>query len=299
MLWSLAKLYVQGVKVDWVGFDRDYQRQKVTLPTYLFQRQRYWRETKVLRKNLLEARLQQKEIHPLLGNRIKLAGQQKNLVFESLVGAENPTYLSHYQVFEKVLFPTTGYLEIAYSAAKKIFTNSLVTVADVVITRGLILAETEIKTIQTILTPAENNSYKFEIFSTQGAENQEDPEWVLHTKGKIYGEPTAKTKTIDLAKYQKECSQAQEIRQHYQQCQQLWIKYGSSFQRIKKLWKGESQAIAQISLPQEITAEFADYNIHPVLLDAALQVIFHVLPEETKWESRYLSANGGRKIPNI
>ena len=42
MLQSLAKLYVRGVKVDWLGFDGDYFRSKVVLPTYPFQRQRYW-----------------------------------------------------------------------------------------------------------------------------------------------------------------------------------------------------------------------------------------------------------------
>ena len=43
MLESLGELYVRGVKVDWQGFDRDYpQRRKVSLPTYPFQRQRYW-----------------------------------------------------------------------------------------------------------------------------------------------------------------------------------------------------------------------------------------------------------------
>jgi acyl transferase domain-containing protein/surfactin synthase thioesterase subunit len=44
MLSSLAQLYVQGVAVDWSGFERDYHRQKVVLPTYPFQRQRYWIE---------------------------------------------------------------------------------------------------------------------------------------------------------------------------------------------------------------------------------------------------------------
>ncbi|MEG4395134.1 non-ribosomal peptide synthetase/type I polyketide synthase [Microcoleus sp. BROC3] len=44
ILQSLAQLYVEGVQVDWSGFDRDYGRRKVTLPTYPFQRQRYWIE---------------------------------------------------------------------------------------------------------------------------------------------------------------------------------------------------------------------------------------------------------------
>ncbi|AOY81500.1 type I polyketide synthase [Moorena producens JHB] len=45
MLSSLGQLYVQGVKVDWSGFDQEYVHQKLLLPTYPFQRQRYWIET--------------------------------------------------------------------------------------------------------------------------------------------------------------------------------------------------------------------------------------------------------------
>src|SRR5262249_48188542 len=42
MLHSLAALYAAGSSVDWSGFDRDYSRRRVVLPTYPFQRQRYW-----------------------------------------------------------------------------------------------------------------------------------------------------------------------------------------------------------------------------------------------------------------
>ncbi len=45
MLESLGKLYVEGVKVDWSGFDQDDVRQKVVLPTYPFQRKQYSIET--------------------------------------------------------------------------------------------------------------------------------------------------------------------------------------------------------------------------------------------------------------
>lgn len=41
---SLTQLYIHGVPVDWTGFDRGYRRTKVRLPTYPFQRRRYWRE---------------------------------------------------------------------------------------------------------------------------------------------------------------------------------------------------------------------------------------------------------------
>src|SRR5262249_16421080 len=42
MLHSLAALYAAGASVDWTAFDRDYSRRRVVLPTYPFQRQRYW-----------------------------------------------------------------------------------------------------------------------------------------------------------------------------------------------------------------------------------------------------------------
>lgn len=42
LLESLGQLYVRGIEVDWSGFDKDYIREKVVLPTYPFQRERYW-----------------------------------------------------------------------------------------------------------------------------------------------------------------------------------------------------------------------------------------------------------------
>ena len=52
MLHSLAQLYVQGASVDWSGFDGDYSRSKVELPTYPFQRQQYWVEKSSLTPSL-------------------------------------------------------------------------------------------------------------------------------------------------------------------------------------------------------------------------------------------------------
>ena len=44
LLKSLAELYVRGVSVDWSGVDQDYSLQKMVLPTYPWQRSRYWFE---------------------------------------------------------------------------------------------------------------------------------------------------------------------------------------------------------------------------------------------------------------
>lgn len=41
---TLAQLYLDGAEIDWRGFDRDYRRRIVSLPSYPFQRRSYWVE---------------------------------------------------------------------------------------------------------------------------------------------------------------------------------------------------------------------------------------------------------------
>ena len=79
ILSSLAQLYVRGVRIDWSGFDFKYGRRKVTLPTYSFQRQRYWLETTQNEQpkkeyNLIDRLLYQKETE-LIGNELKKSGK--------------------------------------------------------------------------------------------------------------------------------------------------------------------------------------------------------------------------------
>lgn len=47
LLHCLASLYVKGADVNWHAFDRGYVRQRQPLPTYPFQRKRFWLKTEV------------------------------------------------------------------------------------------------------------------------------------------------------------------------------------------------------------------------------------------------------------
>ena len=39
---SLGELYRRGYEIDWDGFNRPYRRSRISLPTYPFERQRFW-----------------------------------------------------------------------------------------------------------------------------------------------------------------------------------------------------------------------------------------------------------------
>ncbi|NEQ80604.1 MAG: acyltransferase domain-containing protein, partial [Moorea sp. SIO2I5] len=279
MLSSLGQLYVQGAKVNWLGFDQYLSRQKVALPTYPFQRERYWIETNNNFKFWPKQQLStDQNLHPLLGQKLNCAIEQQ--IFASQIGEKSPNYLSHNRIFNQAVFPATGYLEIAIAAGNHQLKTSHIVIEDLTIIKGWILPAVELKNAQTILTPLENKSYQFQIFSQQEQQNQEEQNWTLHATGKIrtYQIDTTPSK-VDLEKYQAECSQPIDVKQHYQQYRQIGIDYGSSFQGIYELWSGGNQALAQIKLPEELIAQTIDYQFHPALLDAALQVIAHALPK--------------------
>ena len=46
---SLAKLYVHGAPVDWVGVDKPYENRRISLPTYPFEHRSYWHTPRAVR----------------------------------------------------------------------------------------------------------------------------------------------------------------------------------------------------------------------------------------------------------
>jgi malonyl CoA-acyl carrier protein transacylase len=73
---SLGILYVCGVPVDWSGLDRDYPRRRLQLPTYPFQRQRYWAEC-AENGHPQAGNLSQEKVQPSILNLLSQGDSQK------------------------------------------------------------------------------------------------------------------------------------------------------------------------------------------------------------------------------
>jgi len=99
ILQSLAELYVRGFEVNWLEFYKDYTHSKVVLPTYPFQRQRYWIETKnSLSQANIKDKLYQLEWKPLLDTEIKTSTKLSHwLIFadSTSVGEKLAQQLQH------------------------------------------------------------------------------------------------------------------------------------------------------------------------------------------------------------
>ncbi len=282
LLQSLGELYVRGVPIDWSGFDKDYPRSRLHLPTYPFQRQRYWIETAVPNKPSFFKKLGLS--HPLLGQRLysaPLKGQE--IIFESNLQPNRPAFLAHHRVFQTTIFPAAAYLEMALAAGRTVLKSEQIILEDIVIQQGLILSDNEVKTLQLILTPEDSlAAYSFKIFSLK---TDEEPEWTCHVSGKVLvGQPDSSQ--VDLTALQTQCPEEISITDYYQQYRdERGIDYGSSFQAIEKLWRNSGESIGRIQLPDTLVFEATDFYLHPVLLDAGFQALGAAFPDDERKET--------------
>ena len=267
MLSSFAQLYVAGIKVDWSEFYREYQRQKVVLPTYPFQRQRYWIETRDTypQKQYLKPKI----IHPLLGQQINIADLDGKQYFESQLSIDEPAYLTHHRVFEKPVLPATAYLEMALEAgAASLKTDSLM-LEDVTIYQALIFSEDKAKTVQTVLKPLGKDTYKFEIFSVNL--EPDNPVYTLHVSGKILPiKESTQPDPVNLYALQEEYTEQVNSEILYSELEEHGMGYGARFQAIKSLGKSRNKTLSLIQLSPELYLEAEKYKIHPALLDSCL-----------------------------
>lgn len=287
MLESLGKLYVGGVQVDWAGFEGDYPRRRVPLPTYPFQRQRYWLKS-TLRQQV--GRPPDTILHPLLGQRLRSAGRE--IVFETQLNAEQPSFLADHRVHGAVVLPATAYLEMALAAAQVGLGAGAPVVEDVVMHRALVL-DNETQTVQIVLTPDQKGVASFQIASLEeGTETQTTETWNLHATGKVRAVASEGDVPTLFApeELQQRCPETVPARTHYQRLLDRGLEFGLSFQGVVQIWQNfeDGEALGQIGLPETLLAETAGYRLHPALLDACLQPIGVIVPISDNSTDPYL-----------
>ncbi|MBF2003215.1 MAG: SDR family NAD(P)-dependent oxidoreductase [Synechococcales cyanobacterium M58_A2018_015] len=268
MLSSLAQLYTQGAAIDWTAVEQHPKRQRLVLPTYPFQRQRYWLEAPPPRMRSGSSQ----SIHPLLGQQFHLA-TGSSIYFQQLL-AEAPSYLQQHRVSGHAIMPAAGYIEMALAAGRAVLGCAVE--LSLAIDRALPI--TPDTTVQFVLTPHQD-CYAFQVFAR---EESSPSEWQQYAAGEI--KPVAgevAQNRVDLPRITwfhellRKLPQELSAAEFYQSCRERGIEYGTAFQVLQHLWRGTDQAIGRIALPE---APGASYQLSPIVLDAALQVVAAALP---------------------
>ena len=164
--------------VDWAGFDRDYSRRKLELPTYPFQRQRYW-----LPKSPVQPRHGGIASWPLIDT-ITQSPLVKETILATSVNASRFPYLADHRVFGEVVAPGAFFLAMMLSGAELLGQRSC-QMDDVIFVAPLALPRHEERTVQAVLSPEGaadvDQAARFQIISLPGTGSPE--EMITHVTG--------------------------------------------------------------------------------------------------------------------
>ncbi|MDI1477095.1 type I polyketide synthase [Polyangium sp. y55x31] len=264
MLEALGALHVRGCAIQWRKRFPSGGR-VVPLPTYPWQRERFWLETRGAR-----ARLPREEgAHPLLGMGIVPASQPELHIWEQRLSTEGWPYLEDHRVQGEVVFPGAGYVEMALAAGARVYGEGAVRLDTMSFEQMLVLPRGQARIVQVSLL--EEGGGRGAVTISSRAEGAK--EWVRHAEGilRVVATSTAPPASEDRRDVEARCPEVLEGPAHYQRMEAQGLSYGKCFQGVERLHLGKGEVVARVRLPDEARADFGDYLVHPALLDACFQ----------------------------
>ena len=273
MLQSLGQLYVRGIAVDWSGFHQEPYR-SIELPTYPFQRQRYWSES--LKPTFGIKSSCQKEIeHPLLDKKLQSPLLQETL-FESYLSINLLPFLQDHRVYQQIVVPGAYYIALLLGASQLTSRKSECQLENILFHQAMAIAEEESRIVQLALAPQEAGSASFKIISL-ATDTAEDNSWQVHGTGKIFTKlqevSVTATEPSVLNEIQMRCPEQLDGREFYRVLgQRTQIVHGLSFRWIETIWRGNGEALCLMKVPYQLNRVEADW-LHPGLVDSCFQLL--------------------------
>ena len=237
---QIADAFVAGVNVDWTEMYPRGSFHIVDLPTYPFERERYWIDAPARRP-----------ITPI--------------VFEASVGTTSPAYLDHHRLFGVAVYPAAAFIDLALAAGRSRFGAAAFALDDIEILRPLVLPDTGTVTVRTTLTPEGAGRYSFAI---QSVATDVDP--VTHVSGRMTECESSLAAPTDVAAERAACEEALDVPGFYREFAERGISFGDDFQAIRELHRRAGRSVAAARLPAGL-AGTGTGRLHPVLLDACFQ----------------------------
>ncbi|MCP3804660.1 type I polyketide synthase [Allokutzneria sp. A3M-2-11 16] len=256
-LTSLAEAYVRGVDVDWSPAVRGGRR--IDLPTYPFQRRRYWLNTSPASVGPAAADrfgVDPAE-HPLLGAAVEL--EDGGLVLTGRLSLSTYAWLAEHAVSGTVLLPGTALVELAVRAGDEVGYGRL---EELALQTPLVLPERGALRLQ-VLVSAEENARRTITIASRGGDHEE---WTRHAAGVL-------TEAVEVAATPIEWPPAHAepvaVEEFYARFAERGYFYGPMFQGVRAAWTRGGEVFAEVVLSDE--ADTTGFGAHPALLDAALQ----------------------------
>ncbi|MFD7500165.1 SDR family NAD(P)-dependent oxidoreductase [Streptomyces sp. NPDC059850] len=265
-LTSLAEAFTRGVPVDWARLcpPEGERMDPALLPTYAFQRQRYWLSGRTAAPELATAGLDGVD-HPLLTTSSPLAADDGVLLSGYLSGTTHP-WLADHAVGESVLFPGTAFAELAIRAGDELGCRRL---DELTVERPLILPEEGGVRIQVRVGGADAQGLRAVTVWSRADGAVPDEPWTRHASGALAAAPG--TPLWQPESWPPPGAEPVPVDFFYSRLADAGYHYGPLFQGVCALWRDGTDVYAEVCLPDGHEDQAARFVVHPALLDAALQ----------------------------
>ncbi|WP_407842433.1 SDR family NAD(P)-dependent oxidoreductase [Streptomyces albidoflavus] len=272
LLTSLAELHVRGVSPDWAKVFPDTAR-RVALPTYAFQRTRYWLEpVPAVRGDVSSAGLVAAD-HPLLGAAVELA-QGQGALLTGRLSLETHPWLADHVVAGRVVVPGTALLELALRAGAE--TGSAV-VEELTLETPMVLGASGAIDVQVSVGEREETGRRaVHLHSCPAGAGARS--WTRHASGvlrdQLEHEGSGPSAVFGPeAVWPPAGAEPVALENGYDLLASHGVEYGPAFQGLRRLWRRDGELFAEVELPAEVRGEGAAFSVHPALLDAALHAL--------------------------
>ncbi|WP_308015680.1 SDR family NAD(P)-dependent oxidoreductase, partial [Streptomyces huiliensis] len=263
-LTSLAEAYTQGLPVDWTTAFPTGARHRVDLPTYAFQRDRYWLEGDAATGDVTAVGLRATG-HPLLGAAVPVAGGD-GLLLTGRLSLDTHPWLADHTVWGTTLVPGAALAELAIQAADLTGHGTL---EELTLQAPLVLPERGGVHVQLSAGTADEDGRRPLALHSRPEDAAPDAPWTAHATG-FLAPDTTPAPPWDLAAWPPPGATPVPVDTLYEHLADDGLGYGPVFQGLHALWERGEDLYAEIRLPREQQAEAAKFALHPALLDAAL-----------------------------
>jgi polyketide synthase 12 len=265
---ALAGLHVRGVPVDWTALFGP--RPPVDLPTYAFQRQRYWMDFLAGQRSadVTSAGLSAPG-HPLLSAVVEHPGTDE-VVFTDLWSLRTHDWIADHTVFGAVVVPATAYLDLALSAGEHVGCG---TVEELTLAVPLIMPDTGDVRVRVVVGAADETGRRsLEVYARPGEDGPAESGWTRHAAGTLSPDTPAAgaEEGPALAAWPPAGAERIGIEDLYDSFTDAGFDYGPAFRGLREVWRRGDDLFALATLPESAEAAGAGFTLHPALMDTVL-----------------------------